>query len=233
MIKVKIAIPAFQKLKLYIANVDDEVSGLAYVKADKEILYVYDVILLPQVVSVASTSMIQKSIAQYLDDRIKNNLPIEDIHGWFHSHAEMDTFWSATDVATIEDFDTEREDNNWLLSMVGNQEGKLLCRLDIFSPLRITLDDLPWEISLSPNKELVDSIKAEIKEKVNNFCFEEEEDLITKKMKRLKKQWFGKKKGEEKTNGYKGAGNNEPEIPPALPGEIYSPSGERIFPNET
>lgn len=194
MIKVKFTLPAYQKLKLYISNVDDEVGGLGYVKVKGQTLTVYDIVLLPQEVSAASTTLLQASIAKYLDNRIKNNLPIEDIHVWWHSHGLMGANWSAIDDQTIEDFNTEREDNNWLLSIVGSQAGEMVIRLDIFSPFRITLDELKWELDLSANPELRKAIKKEIKEKVKQISLPRFPFKLPKRKKGKKKKKVWNKK---------------------------------------
>lgn len=166
MVKVKFSIPAFQKLKLYIKSVEEEVSGLGFVKAQGDVLSVYDIILLHQEITAASTALCQKSIARYLDNRMKKELPIEDIRVWWHSHGDMDVFWSATDEQAIEGFDIEQEANNWLLSILGNRAGELIARLDIFSPFRITIPELSWEIDLVTNEELEKEIEAEVKQKI-------------------------------------------------------------------
>jgi len=135
-----------------------------------------------------------------------------------NSHASMEASWSMKDDETINDFDTEKPEENWFLSIVGNHQGDLLCRLDLFAPFRYTINEIPWEIGFSPNKELIKSIKKEIKEKVIV--------PLPKKISKKTKNWWqlkGKKKG------YKGAGNGEKDIPGVDSGAIYDNKGKRIL----
>jgi hypothetical protein len=87
---------------------------------------------------------------------------------WWHSHGKMGVFWSGQDIATIEDFDTEMPDNNWLLSFETNHEAKVLTRIDIFEPIHCTLKDIPWDLDLA-NYGLMEEIKDEVTEKVELF----------------------------------------------------------------
>jgi len=72
---------------------------------------------------------------------------------------------SSFDEATIEDWNQEREDNNWFLSIVTNKRGDMKVRVDIFSPFRVILDDLPWKFDLF-DSELDKQIAEEVKQKV-------------------------------------------------------------------
>jgi len=165
-IEVKFSLSAFQKLKLYIANVEDEVSGLGFTKTKGGVILVHDIILLPQEVTPAGTVIDKAGLAKYFDERMEKKLSTEDIRTWWHSHADMGVTWSLTDEQTIEDFDTEGETNNWILSVLGNHAGEFNLRLDVFSPFRFTYEDVKWGIDWAIDEKLKDSIMAEIKEKV-------------------------------------------------------------------
>jgi hypothetical protein len=84
---------------------------------------------------------------------------------WWHSHADGPLYWSKTDEQTIEGLSIDR-----LVSVVGNRTPEFECRLDLFSPQRVTYSALPL-IPL-PDKTPLDettlrtSVRAELKEKV-------------------------------------------------------------------
>jgi hypothetical protein len=80
---------------------------------------------------------------------------------WLHSHAEMGTFWSTTDAETIAGLCND----GFVLSIVTNKKGAMLARVDLFEPIRHTIDKVAVE-PLFPNFNLRDACKAEIDAKV-------------------------------------------------------------------
>lgn len=165
MYKVIFSIKAFQKLRMYADKSDDEISGLAKVEKDDlaKCFRVEDVFLLEQTNGAVSTKF---SMADFLDDLLKKGEHPSDYRCWWHSHADMGVVWSMTDDETIDDFSTEEEADNWWLSILVNKKGKISCRLDVFKPVRFTMEDLDWEIGVSENSTLEKEIEKEIKEKV-------------------------------------------------------------------
>lgn len=105
-----------------------------------------------------------------------------------NSHAKMNTFFSGTDIATIEDFDNDQPDNNWMLSIVSNHNKDLLARIDIFKPIRCTMNDIDYDIDYS-DVDIEREVVSEILEKVNKVI------LLPKKFdfKKTKLQLFGGK----------------------------------------
>jgi hypothetical protein len=107
-------------------------------------------------------------MAKFFTERqkINSNDDLGDYKLWWHSHYNFGTFWSGIDDNTIESMDQETKEDNWLLSIVGNQKGDMLCRLDVFAPIRMTFNHVPIDVSEIPtamNEEII----AEIKEKVH------------------------------------------------------------------
>ena len=81
---------------------------------------------------------------------------------WHHSHADMDVFWSSTDITNINRYDGD----NIQWSMVTNANGKYKIRADLFSPLRYWWDDCDCEVEY-PQIEL-DEWWDTVSPKVNN-----------------------------------------------------------------
>jgi hypothetical protein len=83
---------------------------------------------------------------------------------WWHSHGNGACFWSGIDSSTIELFN-----NSWMVSIVGNRLGDYKARVDIYEPVRVSVDELPLEVhipELEPDPGLELAIVDEINKKV-------------------------------------------------------------------
>lgn len=166
---VLITFEAYLKLKAYIQNVTQEVGGLGAVMVDKEQkqMTVYDIFLIEQEVSAASTDLSPQGMARFYTERKQAN-PDDDFSAyklWWHSHASMDVFWSGTDNTTIESLNQEIAEDNWLLSIVGNHKDEFLVRLDVYEPVRMSWNHVPFFYEDIP-KELTAQVMDEIEDKV-------------------------------------------------------------------
>jgi len=127
-----------------------EVSGLFCVKLLDSVFYVYDVFLPEQQGSAGFTK-----IDGYASGRLYGFLQkkygmegMADLKGWWHTHYTFGTFWSGTDDDTAQANAILAED--WSLSIVINQKGDWLARVDVVSTIPIMVDELP--IFFVPNK---------------------------------------------------------------------------------
>jgi hypothetical protein len=85
--------------------------------------------------------------------------------GWVHSHANMDVFWSGTDLNTINKLIGFT--NNFLCSIVGNRKMEIKGRVDyistsVFGTRQETLDDLNIEVEMDYPNEIRDAFQADI-----------------------------------------------------------------------
>jgi hypothetical protein len=147
MYTVKLDLLASEKLKLYVANAEGEISGFAKVELDRftDSFIVKDVVLLKQESGFANTVLDEKAISEFTSEIIKQGGDPSEYRCWWHSHGEMETFWSGTDTATIDSLDLDSDINNWWLSLVTNKKGDFKSRIDVFSPVRYTVEDLEVE----------------------------------------------------------------------------------------
>lgn len=99
---------------------------------------VHDVQLFEQVCTSSSTEIDQDALAKFL---CTHPAP-EKVRAWIHSHGTLDVFWSEQDDACIEGLANE----TFLLSIVVNKKRQVKCRVDIWQPMRVTLDDLDVQI---------------------------------------------------------------------------------------
>lgn len=209
--KIVFPVQVYQKLRMYVDNIESEVSGFGRVEIIDDVVRIEDIKIFNQTVSGADTKLEGKDIAKFIlslpkDERVKWKL-------WWHSHADMETFFSGIDTATISDFDSEMPEDNWMVSMVTNHKGDYKTRIDMFAPFRYTIDDVEFEVDYNDEK-LLEQIKAEIAEKVTepapyvatypltkNFQFQNDDNFSNWNKKKRKN---GSRNGEKitKVKGY-------------------------------
>jgi hypothetical protein len=162
--KVYISPDAMQKLSMYVDEADGEISGLGKVLLDNKKMFIQDIYLLPQVSGYSDTELDAEAVPQFMMEMIERGEQMEQIKLWWHSHAKMNVFWSGTDTETSSKFS-----NGWMLSLVMNKEGKMLCRLDVYEPVDLVVDNILLEVAAAPpSAEFVAAIKEEVKRKVKS-----------------------------------------------------------------
>jgi len=175
--KLVIPVKQYQKLLAYVKYCPYEISGLGKIEvAEKKIFTVKDLRIFRQTVSWVETKLDKKALGKFYDKIIQEEGDLSQWRLWWHSHAEMETFFSATDVATIEDFDSELPSDNWLLSLVTNHRSQMSVRLDVFEPIRYTVKNLDWDIDFSDKQlklqaidEIAENVVAQLPTKKVNF----------------------------------------------------------------
>ena len=134
-IQVVIDAAAMEQIRQWTSMAKGEFSCMGSVS---DALCIEDVTLLKQVCSSSSTELDEEALTQWLTCH-----PAPDkIRAWIHSHGDMRVFWSAQDEETIEALANE----SFLISIVVNKRGEERCRLDIFHPVRLTLDPIPLQV---------------------------------------------------------------------------------------
>ncbi len=161
--KIYITLLAKRKLELYANATDQEISGLGKVTqhADGN-LWIDDVYIMEQKVSSGDTELDPEAVAKFINEVIVKGEDPAKLKLWWHSHGMMGAFWSTTDEHTAGIFK-----NGWMLSVVVNQRGEYKCRLDVYEPVHLVVDNIDMEVSLPfISEELKKQIEAEVKEKV-------------------------------------------------------------------
>ena len=97
-------------------------------------------------------------MAQVLLEAVQSGVTLDS---WIHSHADMDVFFSTTDVKNIQQAFSQ---SPYVLSIVVNRSGKMLARLTQSSPFTIEVDGVPIVSGLT--SELEQAISAEVQQKV-------------------------------------------------------------------
>jgi proteasome lid subunit RPN8/RPN11 len=162
--KVHMSYEVKQRLDLYTQLAHGEISGLGRVIVDKGALYVTEIFLLEQDSTGATTDLKPDAVAEFLMERITKDEHPEQIKLWWHSHADMNVFWSGTDTETAGKFG-----NGWMLSLVVNKKGAYKGRLDVYDPVYLVVDAIELQVAypeLSP--ALKKLIEEEVQAKVTN-----------------------------------------------------------------
>ena len=157
--------PAFSRLRWYIELCPFEVSGLGTVAPHGEDLLVTDIFLVRQRASDTDTELDSQAVVDHLLQVLQRGEDPSALRVWWHSHADGDIYWSHTDEQTIERFQIDQ-----LISIVGNRRLNFGCRLDQFSPKRITVNNLPLlplpDKCPGDEESVGQRIMAELREKV-------------------------------------------------------------------
>ena len=128
---------AFRRLKLYIDLCPSEVGGLGTVEPIGPDLLVTDIFLIRQRASNTDTELDPEAVAEHLLHILQEGRDPAALRLWWHSHADGSIFWSDTDEETIASLHIDQ-----LISIVGNKRHEFRCRLDRFSPRRLTFDGI-------------------------------------------------------------------------------------------
>lgn len=174
--KVYITPKAKRKMELYIQKCATEIMGFGEVEQKGSDFLIKDVFILNQDATSASTNFNDETLEEFLVGLIEAKKSPKDIKLWWHSHVNMGCFWSGDDKATARGFQ-----NGWMISIVGNKRGEFLVRLDLFEPIRLTLDNLVFVEQKTYDPELAATIEAEVNEKVRVKTYKYSYPLVEEK----------------------------------------------------
>lgn len=173
-IKVVFEYDALQKIKEWTKCTVKEISGMLLVDHVGNTFTVLDVFLLKQTNTAGYTDIDDEALGKLvydlaIKDKEDNGTRCAQLRGWWHSHANMGTFWSGTDNECI---DSKIDDRGpeWWLSIETNRNGVLRARLDIKQP-RMMIDELQWSVKEHIPTELKEFCKKEYDEKVTQQTY--------------------------------------------------------------
>lgn len=168
-IVVNIRPEAMKKIKMYVQACDIEISGLGeIISLGAGKFEVTDVFLYNQTCTGTSTSLSNEDLTRFAIDRLNAGKDVEKIRFWWHSHVDMDAFWSGQDERAIEVIESD-----YLVSFVMNKRGEYRIRFDFFKPCRLTLDEtiVTMKSEESVSAEEFAAVKVEIEEKVKRTSY--------------------------------------------------------------
>jgi hypothetical protein len=150
---------AWRKVVLYTLHCPFEISGLGLVQPRGPDFVVTDVLLIKQRVNDIATVLDRAAVSALMLELLAAGTDPGDLKLWWHSHAEEAPFWSGEDEETIEHF----QNDEFMLSLVGNHRLQFLARQDHYRPRRTTwlwIDRPSEPVEASP--EELAAIRAEI-----------------------------------------------------------------------
>ena len=92
---------AYARLRLYVDLCPSEIGGLGEVRPEGDALLVTELFLLDQWVSPSETELDPEAVLRLLCRCLEEGRDPAALRLWWHSHAEHEVEWSATDEATI------------------------------------------------------------------------------------------------------------------------------------
>ena len=152
-----------ERMRHYAKLVPGEVSGLGTVEEHDGGFLVTDLFLPKQTCSPGGTELDQESVATLILELDQAGVDTATMRYWFHSHGDLDVFWSRTDEECINNL----ANGDYVLSLVTNKRGQMLARLDIFKPVRVTIDQVPVTVR-STTDSLAERCRQEVAQNVEN-----------------------------------------------------------------
>ena len=150
-----------ERIRHYTTLATGEVSGLGTLEEFDGGFLVNDIFLPRQECSPGGTELDQESVATLLLELDNAGTDSGTLRFWWHSHGDLEVFWSHTDEECINNL----ANGDYVLSLVTNKKGNILARLDIFQPVRLTVDQLPVSVR-STGLTLLDACRQEVQAKV-------------------------------------------------------------------
>ena len=134
----------YKKIMYWVNKSNFEVSGLGKIAFDPKdnSMRVIDAVLIEQENGSISTEISAAAVGKAMF--LLKDTP-GDLRFWWHSHVNMEVFWSGTDMATIKQLAM----GGWFVSTVFNKKNEMKSAYSQSSPVRLVLEDIPTEISLS------------------------------------------------------------------------------------
>ena len=161
--KVLIEELVYKKIMHWVQKSQYEVSGLGMVKRDeKGNLMVIDAILLPQKNTSVTTDIDPTDIGKAMFEMRNAE---GEMKFWWHSHVNMDVFWSGTDAATI----VALGQGGWFISTVFNKKEKMKTCLSTVEPWFAIIDDITTQVVSVVDKSITDKWDTDYDRCVTNF----------------------------------------------------------------
>lgn len=156
---------ALSKIFSYTNAVETEVGGLLVIGKHEGKPIVEDALLFEQTASYGDMELNAEKLAIEIQAMaIKEPRKIEKLCAWWHSHNEMDTFWSTTDDACFRNF---LNVGSIAYGIVVNKQGSIQTRVDVKTDRGIFRNE---DIKLVPHvSTMIAKYMAEAREKVKVF----------------------------------------------------------------
>lgn len=158
-----LTIEAYRNIMAYTDTAEGEITGFADItfNAEKNQFIADKVYLIEQEAGGTHVDMSEETIAKFTLERVQDGatqLP----QLWWHSHVEMDAFFSATDIETMEEF----KGDSYTIALVVNKKRNMKAQLNLWKPFQYSIE-LPVIIQFDYEKipdEIVEEVSQKVKE---------------------------------------------------------------------
>lgn len=172
---------AYLKMRYFVEECETEISGFGKVRpvtmeaddsdkpgyfgfrTEKEetALEIYDIEILPQIVSGVHATISTETLAKFLHEKMKKGESTADYKVWWHSHVDMEAYFSGTDVNTI----NGSTEFPYLISIVTNKRGDIRARFDMYEPNPF-MANVDIEVQQAEDKDIRNWCRRQIRSKV-------------------------------------------------------------------
>lgn len=139
-----------------------EIGGMAVTIEDKDgDWWIKEPVILKQEVSGGSCDLDKAELAKYygkMELKYRNH---NMRFCWWHSHANMNAFWSGTDTSTIDEY----KDGDLSFALVVNIKGEYKCRISVWKPIEMHED-----VELNVQQDDAIKIPKRISNEVEELC---------------------------------------------------------------
>ena len=161
------------------AETKDEIGGMALVKPvpDTDDYRISHPVILKQVTSGGNCILDKDELANYyVDMALKHGNDIQFL--WWHSHGNMEAFWSGTDTNTM----TEYASGNWSVFLVVNIREEYKFRITCWEPQEMYIDT-ELEILGNNQRKIPTNITNEVSEKCTAYTYTYKNPIAVNKIK--------------------------------------------------
>ncbi len=152
-----------RQVTLYTQMAKGEISWIGTIEKHGEFDFlVGEIFLIKQETTSVKTQFDDEDMAMFLLDYNEAGKDLSNLKLWLHTHNNFAVSWSTRDEKTINNFHR----SEFMVSVVTNKFGDFLARIDIFRPLRLTLENVQVAVLPSFSEEEIEKAANEITEKV-------------------------------------------------------------------
>ena len=152
-----------RQISLFTKMAQGEISWMGRVTRRGEFdFFVDEIFLIKQETTPTKTKFVDDAMAMFLFEYHQAGKDVADLKLWLHTHNDFAVSWSGQDENNIDGFSRAE----YLISVVTNKFDDFMARIDIFRPIRLTIDA---QIVILPNftAEEIHLATLEIEEKVS------------------------------------------------------------------
>ena len=149
-----------ERIHSYVMSVPSEIAGMGKVSINGDDITVEEVMIYEQEVTGATADLSPQAIAKWQTELVRAGESPKNWRLWWHSHANMQAFFSGRDTDTID----QQTEGDWMVSLVVNKRREREARLDLYRPFRMYMDKI--DIEIGTEAENVYQVPADIAEEV-------------------------------------------------------------------